>query len=291
MQGAPQWIALLLLLTQEAWALPASAVEFPFKWRAGLIWVQVDGPRGGKPLNFILDSGAEASVMDLETARRLDLELGQPITVRGLNTTSAGYLTESWVARVGGISPLTNRLAMDLSALSADCHREVNGLIGADFFAGRVVQIDFANEKIHLLENYKPGEAAEVLPLEIHAAKLRVPVEILGLGKGWARLDTGCASALRWAVTKTMLASQDSSKEVGVGVSSLVIRRNTQSVRLGSLTLEHVSTGLQSEALMAGEAGLLGAGLLSRFALVTIDEPAGKLVLEGLIIPKPTNRR
>jgi hypothetical protein len=159
------------------------------------------------------------------------------------------------------------------------------------FLRGRVVQIDFANDKIRLLENYKPGEAAEVLPLEIHASKLRVPVEVLGLGKGWARLDTGCASSLRWAITKTMLASQDSSKEVGVGVSSLVIRRNTQAVRLGSLTLDHVSTGLQSEALMAEEAGLLGTGLLSHFAVVTIDEPAGQLILEGFIIPKPTNRR
>jgi hypothetical protein len=276
----------MLLLTQEAFASPDSTVEFPFKWREGLIWVQVQGPRGGKPLNFVLDSAVEANVLDLETARRLNLGMGRPVKVHGMNTSSPGYLTESWPSRAGGVSPITNRLAMDLSTMSADCHRQVDGLIGADFFAGRVVQIDFASEKIRLLGNYQPGDKAEILPLQIQASKLRVPVEIVGLGKGWARLNTGCASSLRWAVTKTMLASQDSSREPGVGITSLVVRRNTQSVRLGSLTLEHVTTGLQSEAMMAGEAGMLGAGLLSHFSIVTIDEPAGHLILEGLDQPK-----
>jgi hypothetical protein len=49
-----------------------------------------DRQSGGKPLQFILDSGAEASVMDLQTARRLNLELGQPVTVRGINSTTLG---------------------------------------------------------------------------------------------------------------------------------------------------------------------------------------------------------
>jgi hypothetical protein len=285
------WFGLWLLLWQgvSAWCGPLS--ESPFKLRAGLIWVQVDSPRGGKPLQFILDSGAEASVMDFQTARRLHLELGQPVTVRGINSTTLGYWTESLPARVGGVDLPTNFLAMDLSALSAACHRQVDGLIGADFFAGRIVQIDFAKDKIRLLANSKPGMKAEVLPLQIQAARLRVPVEVVGLGKAWARLDTGCASALHWAVSTAVLAGQDSSQELGVGVTSVRIRQNSQSVRLGGLTLEHVSTGLHTEKLLAGEDGLLGAGLLSHFAIVTIDEPAGQLILEDFSTPKPHNRR
>jgi hypothetical protein len=284
MQCAPKWIALIFLLTQQLSASPEPAVELPFKWRAGLIWVQVEGPRGGKPLNFILDSGVEYSVLDLASARSFNLGVGQPVTVHGMNTASSGYLTESWRAWVGGVFSMTNRLAMDLSALSADCHRQVDGLIGAELFAGRVVQIDFANERIRLLQNYKPVGKAEVLPLQIQAWKIRVPVEVVGLGKGLARLNTGCASSLRWSVTKSMLAAPGSSKP------QVVIRRNTQSVRLGGLTLEDISTRLQSEASMAGEAGMLGTGLLSHFSFVTIDEPAGQLILEGLITPKPANR-
>jgi hypothetical protein len=78
---------------------------------------------------------------------------------------------------------------------------------------------------------------------------------------------------------------------LGVGVTSVQIRQNNQSVRLGRLTLDHVSTGLHTEKLLAEEDGLLGAGLLSHFALVTIDEPAGQLILEDFANPKPHSRR
>jgi Aspartyl protease len=286
-----KWFVWLALLMQgvSAWSSPVT--EFPFKLRAGLIWVQVDVTRGAKALNFILDSGAEASVISLQAAQRLNLALGQPVTVRGINTTTLGYWTDSLSARLGGIHLSTNYLAMDLSALSDACHRRVDGLIGADFFAGRVVQIDFAAEKIRLLENGGSVARAEVLPLQIEAARLRVPVEVVGLGKAWARLDTGCASALHWAVSPTALAGQSSSEELGVGVSSILIRQNAQSVCLGRLTLSHISTGLHAEKLLAGEAGLLGAGLLSHFSSVTIDEPGGQLILESYSAPKPTNRR
>jgi hypothetical protein len=47
----------------------------------------------------------------------------------------------------------------------------VDGLIGADFFIGRIVQIDFAREKIRLLENYSPPVKAEVLPILEEFAK------------------------------------------------------------------------------------------------------------------------
>jgi len=286
-----KWLGVLLLLCQgvSAWAGPLS--EFPFKWRAGLIWIQVESPRGARALHFILDSGAEASVIDLQTARRLHLELGQPVTVRGINATTLGYWPESMSARLGGVLLPANYLALDLSAVSAACHRRVDGLIGADFFAGRIVQIDFAKEKIRLLENCKPGAEAEVLPLQIEAARLRVPVEVVGLGAAWTRLDTGCASALHWAISTSAPAWECSSQELGVGVSSVLIRQNTQAVRLGRLTLKNISTGLHTEKLLAGEAGLLGAGLLSEFSIVTIDEPAGQLVLEGLSSPKPTSSK
>jgi hypothetical protein len=274
------FFALLLLLCLGVSAWSATISEVPFTFRAGLIWVNVDNPHGGKPLHFILDSGAEASVIDLQTAKRLQLELGQPITVRGINATTVGYWPEYFPAQMGAVSLPTNYLAMDLSALSDACHRRADGLIGADFFAGRVVQIDFAKEKIRLLDNSKPGVNAEVLPMQIQGSRLRAPVEVIGLGKAWARVDTGCASALHWTVSERALADERSSQEVGVGVSSILIHHNNKTVRLGAVTLKDISTGVHTEKLLAGEDGLMGTGLLSEFSVVTIDERASQLILE-----------
>jgi hypothetical protein len=283
-----KWFSLLLFLLPgvSAWADPLC--EIPFKSRGGLIWIQVNSPQSAKPLNFILDSGAEASVIDLPAAQRLHLALGKPVTIRGVNATTLGYWPEHLSARLGGVSLPTNYVAMDLSVLSAACQHGVDGLLGADFFAGRVVQIDFAKHKIRLLEDYQPGSAAEVLPLQVESSRLRVPIEVEGFGKAWARLDTGCASALHWAVSPTDFAGKYSSQELGVGISSQLIRHHTKTVHLGQTTLKEVSTGLQTEQLLAGEAGLLGSGLLSQFSLVTIDEPAGQLVLEAPFTPKPS---
>jgi hypothetical protein len=285
--GRTKWFGLLLLLLQGISAGSAPLSEFPFKLRAGLIWVQVSSPQSTKPLNFILDSGAESSVIDLQTVRRLRLELGTPVTVRGINTTTLGYWPEFLSAQMGGISLPTNYLAVDLSALSAACSHKAEGLIGADFFSGRVVQIDFAKQMIRLLESCSPAAGAEVVPLQVEAARLRVPVEVEGLGKTWARLDTGCASALHCAASTATFADKGSSEELGVGVSSLLIRQNAKTVRLGHLAFKDVLTGLHSEKLLGGESALMGSGLLSRFSVVTIDEPTERLVLEGLVCPKP----
>jgi len=283
-----KWLALVLLMVSGLPAWGGVLSEYPFKLRSGLIWVQVNSPQCSKPLNFILDAGAETSVIDLQTAQRLHLEKGKAVTVRGINTTTVGYWPENLSARMGEVSLCSNYLAVDLAALSTACHYRADGLIGADFFYGRVVQIDFAKQKIRLLESCSPGTAAEVLPLQVESSRLRVPVEVDGLGKAWARLDTGCASALHWAVATGTFIDKNSSQELGVGVSSVLIRQNAKSVHLGRITLDNISTGLHPEALLAGEAGLLGAGLLSRFSVVTIDEPAGQLILESLPTSRPS---
>jgi hypothetical protein len=283
-------LALATLWLQGVSAWSASSSEIPFRMRSGLIWIQLE-THGSQTLHFLLDSGAEASVIDIQTAQRLNLPLGEPVTVRGISATTSGYGTDSLSAQLDGL-PLPKRyLAMDLSAVSAACHRQVDGLIGADFFAGRVVQIDFTREKIRLLDHSPVATRAEILPLQIEGARLRVPVEVVGFGNAWARLDTGCASELHWVVSKTDFASQPSSEELGVGVSSMLIRQNSHSVRLGRITLNHIATGLHTEKLLAGESGLLGDGLLSRFASVTIDEPAGQVTLENFASPKPASRR
>jgi hypothetical protein len=51
----------------------------PFESAGGLVWLRVEVPQSTGPLNFLLDSGASASVINLPTAKELGLKLGQRV--------------------------------------------------------------------------------------------------------------------------------------------------------------------------------------------------------------------
>src|SRR5213593_61548 len=124
--------ALVLLVT--AFPLVSSAstptAEIPFEFRDGLLWVAVKVPQNPKPLHFLLDSGANVSVINLRTARELGLRLGQRVEVRGVGAITEGYWPERLAAKVGDVRLARDYLAMDLEGLGRVCNRPIDGLIG-----------------------------------------------------------------------------------------------------------------------------------------------------------------
>src|SRR5204862_4344377 len=111
-----------------------AADEFPFAFREGLIWVQVRADESKEPLNFILDTGASVSVLNLSTVKRLGLPLGGQVSVNGVRTDTLGYWPQQLSATASGVTLPQDYLAIDLSGLARACGASVDGLIGADFF-------------------------------------------------------------------------------------------------------------------------------------------------------------
>ena len=64
--------ALLILLSAlfRVQAAPTSLAEFPFQYREGLLWIEVNIPQSEKPLNFLVDTGAGVSAINLNTDRK-----------------------------------------------------------------------------------------------------------------------------------------------------------------------------------------------------------------------------
>lgn len=264
------------LLRGQAAGLPA--VEFPFEFREGLLWVEVTVPQEERPLHFLLDTGAGVSVIHLATAKRLNLKLGRKVVVQGVGTTLAGYWHERLFAKAGGVQLPKEVLVVDLGKFSASCARPVDGLIGADFFRDRVVQVDFEACKLRLLPSGQAAPVGEVLPLQVRSCGIRVPLRVNGHERQWMRLDTGCASALQW-VTTTVRAEQ-CSRRMAIGLAEISIPQMETTVGIGKLEFQRVPTGLHRQAIFPGEAGLLGNALLARFPTITIDARAGRLVLQ-----------
>ena len=268
------FFAIALLRVQ---AEPAVLAEFPFQFREGLLWVEVAVPQSEKPLNVLLDTGASVSVLNLKTAQRLGLSLGSPVSVTGVGTT----LTGNWPVRLSATADKVELpgkfLALDLSKLSGACSNSVDGLIGADFFCDRVVQIDYHGQKLRVLDSKPLSEGAEAIPLEVRRCGMRVVVSVNGHKQQWVRLDTGCATALQWVTT--YVPSRQCATKLAVGLSQISIPQTKTTLKLGNQQLDRVETGVHRQAIFPGECGLLGNGLLARFGTVTIDTKSGRLYL------------
>jgi hypothetical protein len=267
-------------------AAPSSEREIPFEFREGLIWVKVTVPQSPAPLNFLVDSGANVSVVDLRVAQRLNVKLGHKVEVRGVDTQVEGFWPQRLAAKAGRMTLPKKYLAVDLSRLGQSCRCAVDGLIGADFFLDRIVQIDFSRERIRLLNQPPPAVSGESLPLEIRREVFQVLVDVESAGPQWMRLDTGCASPLEWVVGSTR-ALGDSHK-ISIGLAETRIPQAPITVSLGKMEFQNVVAGVHERELFPSERGLLGNGLLSRFASITVDSKSRRLILDPL--PDPTSK-
>jgi predicted aspartyl protease len=269
------FVAALISVAAQA----SSPTEFAFEQRGGLIWVKVSVPQSAEPLNFLLDSGAGVSVVNLRTAKRLGLKLGQRVDVRGVGSSTDGFWPQRLQATAGGVGLPKECLAVDLAELSRACDCGVDGLLGADFFKDRVVQIDFVARKIRLLPSSDMTGATNVVKLKLNHGALLASIGVDENKPQWLRVDTGCTSALQWVTSRRKTAARRSG--VSVGLTELNIPATTTTVKLGSMTFDSVPTGLHRTPIFTGESGLLGNGLLMRFERVTFDTKAGRLVLDG----------
>jgi len=274
-----------LLCTLLALLLPISAEsqvqrEIHFQYRSGLIWLKVHVSGKSEPLNFLLDSGAGISAIDLQKARSLGVPLGNRQMVQGVNGQGSAYRVKDLQAVCGGIALPKSVLAIDLRALSGSCRQPVDGILGVDFFRSRIVQIDFTESRVRILEKCDPNLAnCEILPIRMCNDAFCVPLRVAGNPAQWMRLDTGCDAGLEWVVSKT---EKQRAGRSSIGLSGISVRHMNTSVQLGKQCFKAVTTGVHTEAIFPGEAGLLGNGLLSKFCL-TIDQPGNRVIFEAPI--------
>ncbi len=283
--GVRAWLcAILLIVTRLSQGGPVGTEtsELPIQFREGLLWMEVNIPQSEESLHFLVDSGASASVVNLDTARRLGLKLGPKVRVAAVATTMTGHWPVKMSARAGRVELPNEFLALDLSKLSGACSRSVDGLLGADFFRGRVVQIDYDAAKVRVLAALPSDASTNTVPLETRPCGFRVAVSVNGGKNQWVRVDTGCATAFQWVTSKE--PTEGCASKLAVGLKEFSIPQTTTGVRLGKHSFDTVPTGLHRKAIFPGESGLLGNGLLAQFGVVTIDAKAGRLILGPIAV-------
>jgi hypothetical protein len=264
----------MAMLAFGAGCVRAAGAAAPISLHDGLVWADVDC--GGTKLHFVVDTGAQSSCVNLAAARRLGLRLGNEVNVAGVGGGTTGYECTGFRASLGdgeGMRLPEKVVALDLSGPSRACREEIDGLIGADFFVGKVVRIDYRRGLLSREEGVAPGDGT---PLRIEDGVICVRVAVNGEEARWTRLDTGCTEALEWC--KGADCRRKGTSE-SVALASWRGSAIWAEVTVGSTRAEGVPVKVRGQAIFPGEAGLLGNGVLSRYR-VTIDGVGKRLLLE-----------
>jgi Aspartyl protease len=269
------YVAVLTLLAAVS-ARSEALKEIRFRYQDGLIWLKAEVRGKNESLNFLLDSGAGVSVLDLDRARALGMRVGNPESVQGVNGRAVAYRVDDFQAESGGIALPKSMLATDLQKISNCCHQHIDGVLGADFFRGRIVQIDFAARRVRLVRQHDLSLAnCEILPIKICNDGFCVPVRVAGNHAQWMRLDTGCDAYLDWVITSP---GKRWTEGTSFGLSHLSGKCVKATVQIGKQRFI-IPAAVHEEPIFLGEGGLLGNGLLSKFRL-TVDEPGDRVIFE-----------
>jgi len=276
MKSAVAALIFLLVSSIASQAQSLPPVEIPFDFVDGFILIKAHIDSRPGSLTLLLDSGAGSSILSLRAARRLHLKLGTQQKVEGVDAEAVAYNIEPLAVSAEGITLSTIPLALDLHNADQICSRPIDGLIGIDFFHGRITQIDYAAHKIRLMLDAPAETTASVLPIHDINGMMCVPVAVNGGKPRWTRLDTGCNDDIHWVIPRTQERKHREAMSIGFITDSSNNAEST--VRLGDQVVDHVQACLHGKPIFPGEAGLLGSGILNQFT-VTIDAPGHQLIL------------
>jgi hypothetical protein len=283
--GSPQIAA-----NANAAARSQSLATIPFEMYFNEIFVQVR-VNNSEPMWFVVDSGAGGWIVDRAHATRLGLHLEQE-TAQGTGAGSGTYDYDvSYVKDVSftlsGFNiagPLIG--VIDLSAHKSQIGREVEGLVGYDFFEKFVVEIDYDSKVIRLFDptTYHYSGVGESIPImvdqEARISFLTAEVTVQGAAPPKRKLliDTGSNDAL----DDSFVAQSTGPKieivgGVGLGKEFKFNAGRVSRLKLGGVSFEDVDAG-------AGGVALVGGEILRRFTVIfdfahtqMILEPNGRL--------------
>lgn len=238
-----------------------------------MILVEADLEGARRPLTFILDSGAGATLLDKSVADSLGLKSTGDERIRTVHGThSAGRAGKTSIRLGGSLRFSPSPLIVDLAAESRTLGRRLDGLLGSDFFNGRTIRIDFKHSRLRVSPDGAPAPGSTRLPLTRRNGAFYVGITADDSPLKCVRLDTGCSRSLCW----TPPADSALRRFLRDGKTLKV------NVNLGNLALSDVPTDVYRKPLFAGEDGLLGTALLSRFDSVWIDAAGGKVCFESV---------
>lgn len=254
-----------------------------------------------RPLPFILDTGDQFSVIDLDRAKQLGLTLQGDIQSggAGAEVLHGSYVQGSsfTIPGLSGFSqPMT--LAFPLKSLEAPLGHEVDGVIGGEFIKEFVVELDYQSHVLRLYDKgtFRYSGHGQSIPIEMNAdGHPVVEAEVTPEGgeplKGKFLLDIGSSASL--ALYSPFVAAHDlpgpklktirAIGAVGAGGKLQAQIGRVAELKIGEFKLAQPITLFSQDKAGAfarsDTQGNLGEQVLSRFTLF-LDYSHGRIIFE-----------
>jgi predicted aspartyl protease len=242
---------------------------------------------GQGPFRFVVDSGADSSVVGRRLARQLQLPLGSPVTLNGM--TGSSIVPRVLVEKLD-LGP-TSTVDMELPVL-AEHDLGGDGMLGIDALAEQRLMMDFEKRIITVEDSSKPAPkwdgqivvtarrlGGQLILTEVKANRQRVD----------AVVDTGTEItignlALRDAIIKRRAGKLEKVEVTGVTGEKVEMELlRVGEIKLGSVTLKNVPIAFADVppfavfGLEKQPALLLGTDLMETFRRVSLDFRARKV--------------
>jgi Aspartyl protease len=271
-----------------------------FQLTDSLIFMQAS-LNGSQPLWMILDTGSSVTVFDESVSKTLGLRFNGEGNVYGPGQGAAQRLAFASHAalRLAGAELDDQTVAiMPLDWFSRELGRTTDGFLGSNIIRNYVVEIDYANQVLRLLDpaTYSYSGPGQRLPIQfiwdnIPSVRAEVVAQDGTAVTGIFLIDSGATTAI-W-LTKAFSEAHpeflsipettDVRNVVAVGGDLSTRLGRVPAVRLGGFVVANPSAQFSqnSSGIFAtpGLAGTIGAQMLRRFKVV-LDYPHMEMILE-----------
>jgi hypothetical protein len=277
------------------------AIDVPFDLNANHIYLRAT-VNGSRPLWFLLDTGAEMSVVDSTVAASVGLTSVGSATARGSGegTMKAGFAQGVTLAVGRAVAKGQTVVTLPLDALEPIDGRSIDGILGHDFIASFVVTIDYSQRRVSFRDPARFDSATipagERVPIEIVGGIPRIHGTVVLPGAetidGVFTVDTGSRTALSFntpfvrenaLVNRIAESSLDAPYGFGIGGATKTRVGRIDAFRIGVVKFEKpvigFSFGEKGVDASSSIAGNIGGELMRRFR-VTFDYGRKVMVLE-----------
>jgi hypothetical protein len=275
-------------------------ITIPFQLYNNLIVVKITY-NNFLTLNFILDTGVRSAILtDSKMALLMNPKYVRPVKIGGLggeNEIDALIATglSFTMAGLTGKDQLMIILTEDVFSLSKFIGTDVHGILGYEIFNRFVVEIDYKNKVLKLIEptKYKRSGRGEMFPITIEDTKPYLNAEVRIKDKAFPVkliVDTGAGHALALYegthpgihLPDTVLRSM-----LGRGLNGTIegYYGRIRNMTLGKFKLNNIVTSFPdsievgSNFMSNGRNGNLGGEILNRFK-VTFNYQQSYIILE-----------